>query len=188
VVGVYYRTPDQEELTDKAFFLQLQEASRSQSLVLLGDFNHPSICWKSNTASCRQFSKFLECIEDNFLSQVISTPTRGDVILDLVVTNASELVADVKIGGSLGCSDHALVELMLLREMEITKSIVRTLNFRRANLQLFKEIVRRTPWETVLRDRGTEQSWQVFKDVFHREQELSIPKCMKLGREGKRPV
>ncbi|KFR08823.1 hypothetical protein N306_10297, partial [Opisthocomus hoazin] len=74
------------------------------------------------------------------------------------------------------------------REMGITKSIVRTLNFRRANFQLFKEIVRRTPWETVLRDRGTEQSWQVFKDVFHRAQELSIPKCKKSGREGKRPA
>ena len=57
-----------------------------------------------------------------------------------MVTNASELVGDVKIGGSLGCSDHALVELMLLREMETTKSIDRTLNFRRAHFQLFKEI------------------------------------------------
>jgi len=117
-----------------------------------------------------------------------STPTRGDAILDLVVTNVSELVGDVKIGGILGCSDHALVELALLREMGITKSIVRTLNFRRANLQLFKEIVRRTPWETVLRDRGTEQSRQVFKDVFQRAQELSIPECKKSGREGKRPA
>jgi len=43
LVGVYYRPPDQEELTDEAFTLQLQEASRSQALVLLGDFNHPDI-------------------------------------------------------------------------------------------------------------------------------------------------
>ena len=68
------------------------------------------------------------------------------------------------------------------------KSIFSTLNCRRANFQLFKEIVRRTPWETVLRDRGTEQSWQLFKDVFHRAQELSIPKCKKSGSEGKRPA
>ncbi|KFR15209.1 hypothetical protein N306_15328, partial [Opisthocomus hoazin] len=74
------------------------------------------------------------------------------------------------------------------REMGITKSIVRALNVRRANFQLFKEIVRRTPWETVLRDRGTEQSWQVFKDVLHRAQELSVPKCKMSGREGKRPA
>jgi len=101
-----------------------------------------------------------------------------------VITSASELVEDIKIGGSLGCSDHVLVELTLLREMGITKSIVRTLNFRRANFQLFKEIVRRTPWETVLRSRGIEQSWQLFKDVFQRAQELSIPKCTSQTEKG----
>ncbi|KAK4831065.1 hypothetical protein QYF61_015122 [Mycteria americana] len=97
--------------------VQLQEASHSQALVLLRDFNHPDICWKSSTASCRQSRRLLECIEDNFLTQVIDTPTRGDVILKLMVTNASELINDVKIGGSLGCSDHALVEFTVLRDM-----------------------------------------------------------------------
>jgi len=46
--------PDQGEPTDKAFLLQLQEASCSQALVLLGDFNHPDICGKSSMVSCRQ--------------------------------------------------------------------------------------------------------------------------------------
>jgi len=40
MAGVYYRLPDQGEPIDKAFLLQLQEASRSQALVLLGDLNH----------------------------------------------------------------------------------------------------------------------------------------------------
>jgi len=75
VAGVYYRLPNQGEPTDKAFFLQLQEALHLQALILLGDFNHPNICWKSSTASCRQSRRFLECIEDNFLSQVTDSPT-----------------------------------------------------------------------------------------------------------------
>jgi len=33
VVGVYYRPPDQGEPTDKACFLQLQEALRSQAIA-----------------------------------------------------------------------------------------------------------------------------------------------------------
>ncbi|KAK4810861.1 hypothetical protein QYF61_008833 [Mycteria americana] len=188
VVGVYYRLPDQGEPTDEAFFLQLQEASCLQALVLLGDFNHPGICWKSSTASCRQSRRLLECIEDKFLTQVIDTPTRGDAILDLLVTSASELIGDVKIGGSLGCNDHALVEFAVLRDMGQAKSIVRTLNFRKANFQLFKELVNGTPWETVLRDKGVEQSWQIFKDAFHKAQELLIPRCRKSGKEGKRPA
>jgi len=75
VIGVYYRLPNQGESIDETFFLQLQEALRSQSLVLLGDFNHPNICWKSNMASCRKSRRSLECFGDNFLSQVIDTHT-----------------------------------------------------------------------------------------------------------------
>jgi len=43
VAGVYYRLPAEVEPTDKAFLLQLHEALGSQSLILLGDFNHPNI-------------------------------------------------------------------------------------------------------------------------------------------------
>ena len=117
MIGVYYRLLDQGEPVHEAFLLQLQEVSCSQALILLGDFNHPNICWKSSTASCRQSRRLLECIKDNFLSQVIDSHARGDVILDLLVTNASELIGGVKIGGSLGCSDHALVEFAVLRDM-----------------------------------------------------------------------
>ena len=37
VVGVYYRPPDQEEEVDEAFYRQLEVASQSQALVLMGD-------------------------------------------------------------------------------------------------------------------------------------------------------
>ena len=157
VVGVYYRPPVRGEPIDKAFLLQLRGASRSQALVLLGDFSHPDTCWKSSTASCRQSRRLLECLEDNFLRQVIDSPSRGDAILELMVTDASELIGDVQIGGSLGCSDHALVELAVVRDMGQAKRKVRTLNFRKAKCQLFKELVTRTPWETALRDKGAEQ-------------------------------
>jgi len=130
----------------------------------------------------------LECIENNFLSQVIDSPAQGDAKLNLMLTNASELIGGVKTGGSLGCSDHALVEFTVLRDMGKVKTIVMTLNVRKAKFQLFEELVSRTPWEMVLRDRGAEQSWQIFKDVFHRAQELSVPRCKKSGKEGKTPA
>ncbi|KFQ59950.1 hypothetical protein N334_02077, partial [Pelecanus crispus] len=74
------------------------------------------------------------------------------------------------------------------RDMGKARSTVRTLNFRTAKFQLFKELVRSTRWETVLRDGGTEQSWKIFKEAFHRVQELSVPRCKKSGKEGKRPA
>ena len=56
-----------------------------------------------------------------------------------MLTNASDLIGDIKTGGSLGCSDHAPVEFTLLRDVGKVRSIVRTLNFRKANFQLFKD-------------------------------------------------
>ena len=40
----------------------------------------------------------------------------------------------------------------------------------------------------VFRDRGTEQSWQIFKDAFHRAQDFSVPRCKKSFKEDKRPT
>ncbi|XP_035169883.1 uncharacterized protein LOC118159406, partial [Oxyura jamaicensis] len=150
VVGVCYRPPDQGESVDEAFLLQLQELSCSQALILMEDFNHPDICWGSGTAGSRQSRRFLEFVEDNFLVQVIDGPTRGEALLDQVLANVEESIREVKTGGCLGFSDHALVEFVILRNMGLAKSRVRTLNLRTANFWLLKELLAGIPWETVL--------------------------------------
>jgi len=96
-------------------------------------------------------------------------------LLDLVLTNAEDIVKVVKIGGSLGCSNHALVKFVITRNMGLEKSGVRTLNFGRVNFRLFKELLDEIPWETLLRDKGTVRSWQHIKDAFLRSQQRSIP-------------
>jgi len=86
--------------------------------------------------SCRQSKKLLECIEDNSLRQVIGGPTSWDAMLDLLLTNANELIGDIKIGGCLGCSDHAMVEFMPQRDMRQAKSKIRKPNYRKAKFSL----------------------------------------------------
>ena len=95
MIGVYDRPSDQSETVNEAFYLQLQEALCSQALVLLRDFNHPDIC-------CRQSRRLLECIQDNFLSQVIDGLTRGYAVLDLLLTHINEPIGDIRTGGCLG--------------------------------------------------------------------------------------
>ena len=59
---------------------------------------------------------------------------RGEVSLDLMLTNAEEVIKEVKIGGSLGCTDHVLVMfLILILNIGLAKGRVRNLNFRRVN-------------------------------------------------------
>jgi len=94
-----------------------------QALVLVRDFNHPDICWKDHTVSCKRSRRLVESIDDNFLVQVVDRPTRGEVLLDLLLTNEEEIIKDVNVGGSLGCSDHALVEFVILRDVLLAKMI-----------------------------------------------------------------
>ena len=180
MIGVYYRPSDQSETVNEAFYLQLQEALCSQAPVLLRDFNHPDIC-------CRQSRRLLECIQDNFLSQVIDGLTRGYAVLDLLLTHINEPIGDIRIGGCLGCSNHAMVEFTLRRALRQVKSN-RKLNFRTANFQLFRELIKKTPWETVLMGKGMQQRWQIVKEAFFKAQELSIHRCSRSRKEGKRPV
>ena len=50
----------------------------------MGDFNLPSVCWIYNTADREQSQRFLECVGDNFLTQLVKEPARGSKILDLL--------------------------------------------------------------------------------------------------------
>lgn len=73
------------------------------------------------------------------------------MILDLIITSVNELTGKVKMGGRLGWNNRALVDFAVLSDMGQVRSKVKPLNFRKANFQLFKEIVKRVPWETALR-------------------------------------
>jgi len=72
---------------DKAFCEHIGAASDSQNIVLMGNFNYPSICWKDNTAGHQQSRKFLECTDDIFLFQVVQESRRKDATLDFVLTS-----------------------------------------------------------------------------------------------------
>jgi len=133
IVGVCYRPPDQEDRADEALHRQIEAASCLQALVLMGDFNHPDICWRDNTAGHKQPRRFLACIDDNFLLQVTEKPTRRGVMLDLVLTNKEGLVRNVKLKGSLGCSDHEMVDFEILRTARRAHSKLTTVQPRRAD-------------------------------------------------------
>ncbi|GAB0182547.1 hypothetical protein GRJ2_000720000 [Grus japonensis] len=137
----------------------------------MGDFNHPDICWRDKTAEHKQSRKFLECVDDNFLLQVIEEPTRRGAMLDLILTNKEGLVGDVKLKGSLGCSDHKMVEFRILRAARRACSKLTTLDFRRADFGLFRDLLGRIPWDKVLEGRGAQDSWLVFKGHLLQAQE-----------------
>ncbi|KAK4827211.1 hypothetical protein QYF61_015239 [Mycteria americana] len=153
----------QDEEADEAFYKQLAEVSQSLALVLMGDFNLPVVCWKYNTAERKQSRRFLECVEDTFLTQLVSEPTRGGASLDLLFTNREGLVGDVVVGGRLGLSDRDMIEFLIRGEVRRGVSKTTTMDFQRADIGLFRKLFERVPWETVLKGKGVLEGWAFFK-------------------------
>ena len=103
IVGCYYRPP-----SDKGDSLeQLKEAfgrvnfSSKSTLLLGGDFNLGHIDWGVPTVvpgkpDHAQHSHLLEIINDHSLEQLVQIPTRGERILDLILTNTPSLFDQVK--------------------------------------------------------------------------------------------
>lgn len=93
-------------------------------------------------------------------------------------TNKEELVGDIKVGGSLGCCDHRIVEFRILKDGRKAKSRTTILDFRRADFNLFRDLLGRFPWFMALDRRGIQESWLL----------KSIPKSRKSSVGGRRSV
>ncbi|GAB0210105.1 hypothetical protein GRJ2_003476300 [Grus japonensis] len=185
LLGVCYRPPNQDEEADEAFYKRLAEVSQSLALVLVGDFNLLDVCWKYNIAERKQSRRFLECAEDNFLTQLVSEPTRGGASLDLLFTNREGLVGDVVVRGCLGLSDHEMTEFSILGEVRRGISKTTTMDFRRADFGLLRTLVERVPWETVLKGKGVQEGWAFFKKEVLKAQEQAVPTCRKTNQWGR---
>ncbi len=84
-----YRPPNAEKIWMETFENFLNDiCSRHSKIVLAGDFNLPRACWISggNSTAANERS-FIRILDDYFLEQMNNFATRGNNILDLVVTS-----------------------------------------------------------------------------------------------------
>jgi len=64
-----------------------------------------------------------------------------------------------------------MVEFKILRVC----SKLSTLDFRRVDFGLLRDLLGRIPWDKALEGRGTQEIWSVFKDHLLQAQEQCIP-------------
>jgi len=68
-----------------------------------------------------------------------------------------------------------MVEFRILRAGRRVKSKLTTMDFRRADYGLFKDLLRSILWDKVLEGRGAQESWLISKDHILQAQDTSIP-------------
>lgn len=82
-MGLYCRPPSHYNEADKLFFEELEDTSKSISLVFMGDFNLAETAWAR---------RFFKNLDDNFIEQVLREQTQKDALLDLLLVNIEDLL------------------------------------------------------------------------------------------------
>ena len=73
----------------------------------MGDFNMPLVDWDLYSGpDTPMYSAFLHFINNYGLHQYVNRPTRGDKILDIVLSSSDSLVNDIQVTPPFSISDH----------------------------------------------------------------------------------
>ena len=114
VICAFYRPPSStlEVMENLKDALMQVLAYRNVTLLLSGDFNLPDIDWeanalKDNPLHQRESRSFLETVSELGLKQFVKFPTRGENMLDLILSNKEFSVSDVR--SCPGVSDHEMI-------------------------------------------------------------------------------
>ena len=140
-------------------------------LFISGDFNLPQIDWdtyqirsggtcESNTAA----KCLLNFMSTHLLSQMVTEPTRGDSILDLIMCNDDRLISDVSCEET-ELSDHTMVKALMsfnpgsgtwekAQSSYLGEMSFRSLDFNRSDFDVLDAKLSAIDWEK-LRDSAT---------------------------------
>ena len=98
IIGVNYNSPSSNDTCRNNLNNIVKNiCSTYKNVIVCGDFNYPCINWNLLHASTTSGQMFLDAIFDSYLVQVIDKPTRGDNILDLILTSNEALVENINI-------------------------------------------------------------------------------------------
>ena len=188
-LGSYYRQPSStieimEELEKSIEAITISNNGRLPNIILSGDFNLPSIDWETNTVRDNpQYgqainSKLVEIANNNDLIQMVTEPTRGNNILDLLFTTNPALVEHIEIHP--GMSDHNIVITDVnLRARTVMKKPRKVHLFKKADMgSLDKDIeqdLTRYLEDENIENETTEDLWQFFKETITKAVTKHVP-------------
>ncbi|HKJ81868.1 MAG TPA: reverse transcriptase family protein [Ignavibacteriaceae bacterium] len=143
----------------------------------MGDFNFSCLDW-SRASSLDSSHPFVDCMGDNFLTQHITEPTRGQNFLDLVITSGycSNELKSVTVGEPFATSDHQIIRFTLNANKQ-TGTSIKKYNYFKADYAVMREAAenKKSCWTTVDVEEGeeVERLWKLIKgDILELREEL----------------
>ncbi len=83
ILATVYRPPKVQAGDDTALYNRIQSLVQGKNAIVIGDFNCANVDWGLLIGD-QEGSRFINMVEDSFLTQVLTQLTRENNILDLV--------------------------------------------------------------------------------------------------------
>ena len=107
LVEVCCRSPNASIEESLELFKMVSAATDSNALIF-GDFNYPNIDWINLDVNSGS-RHFLDILNDSYLTQHVTRPTRGSNILYLVLTTESDMISEFEVPEHLANCDHNIL-------------------------------------------------------------------------------
>jgi len=172
-IGLVYRPPGQEKAIDDSLFRELEDIVKRKSVLILGDFNAPSINWSSSCAignNAHYQSRLLDFALDNFLMQHVCVPTR-DVpgqtanCLDLIFTLDDDDISELERGAPLGLSDHLSLTFTYVISSSPEPLSEPRRNIWKADFEQMRFYLSEFDWDDVLKG-DVDCAWEAFNLII----------------------
>ena len=172
--SVVYRPPGQSLELDALLYNGLSILTQRHDSVILGDFNLPHIDWQTLHGVEAESHRMIKFIEDNYLFQLVSEPTRENNILDLLLTTQEFLLSNVRVGEQLHNCDHNVIRFTICAHKSSNKSKRRYLNFNQANFPGLRHDLMNLNFDCPP-DSNISTQWDAFKCKYLAAQQKHVP-------------
>jgi len=81
-----------------------------------------------------------------------------------------------------------MVEFSILGDVRRWGSKTATLDFRKVGFELFRMLIGRVPWDSVLKGKGFQEVWLLLWKEVLKVWEQTVPLCHKMSRQGRKLV
>ena len=173
-IGLIYRSSNISRNNNTILMEECDKLFRKHSIIM-GDFNFRKIDW-DRLNSDNEGKEFLDIVQNNFMTQFIKVPTRGDNILDLVLGSEPNMVENEQDIGKLEESYHDIVTLDINLRTVRKKNVTLIDDYKKANWQEINKILAETDWNKELGELDVNNSWTLFRTKIGNLCEKFIPK------------
>ena len=185
--GCIYRSPSSTDTSSKDLIKLINKACdvKYSHLLIVGDFNFSEIDWDTWTSSAGDnhgSSALIDCLQDNYLHQLIDFDTRYRIgqrpsLLDLVITNDDSLIEEVKWSSPLGKSDHVNIFFTMDCFLPDNKRDDKErFLYNKGEYEKLKKELSDVDWKEEMSALDVNDSWIFFENRLKNAMENHIPK------------